>query len=144
VARSKWAVSIGVLALLLAAIAVITTAASSRGACGQVEFQRSCGRFGGATVFYGLVAIDLVTALCTGVLLLFRRKPPKLPITSSILIAGAVGTLFLPAIVLGKLGGAVLIMALPPVVAVLVLSASICSALWVAQAITRIPKRIVH
>lgn len=110
---------------------IVTTIASSRGACGDGDFRPSCGMFATAIVFYTLMAVDVLSEVATLALLVFRRRPPRLALAGFGLFV-VILSLWLPVLAGGKLAGAVFVMLLLPFTALLVLGASICSlaCLW--------------
>jgi hypothetical protein len=136
VGRPGRAVSVAIPLVFLAFAVVVTGIGESRGACGDGDLRPSCGMFATSIVLYSLAAVGALTALTTLVLLVLRRKPPKLAVVSSGLFVAAVSSLFLPVLAVGnKLAGAVVVMLLLPFAALLVLAASICSLVCLSQTI---------
>ena len=134
--RSGRVVSSAIPIAFLAFVAITTAVASSRGACGDGDLRPSCGMFATGVVLYSLVAVDLLSALTALVLLILGRRPPKPLIISSVLFIAAISSLLLPLHAVGnKLAGAVIVMFVFPLTALLALAASICSLVWLSQTI---------
>jgi len=92
--------------------------------------------FATGVVLYSLVAVDLLSALTALVLLILGRRPPKLLTISSVLFIAAISSLLLPLLAVGnKLAGATIVMFVFPLTALLALAASICSLVWLSQTI---------
>lgn len=84
------------------------------------------------------MAVDALSTLATLAYLLLRRRPPRLLSISSVLFLAAISSLLLPLLAAGnKLAGAVVVMAVLPLTALLTLAASICSLVCLSQTINR-------
>jgi hypothetical protein len=138
VRRSGRVFSAAIPVICIAFVAVVAKVAASEGACGNGDLRPSCGMFAMAIALYTAVAIGGLTTLATVALALLRRKPPRLLIISSVLLAAAISSLWLPVWAAGnKLAGAVVVMLVFPLSALLALAASICSVVWLSHAISR-------
>lgn len=123
----------------LAIVALIATAASSKGMCGDGDFRPSCGMFAFGVALYGALAIGAISTITVLVGIVVRRRVSLLLKSSAILYVSALLSLVLPvwAAAGSKLAGAIVVMAVLPVSLVLLSAALICIVLWAGRAWAR-------
>jgi hypothetical protein len=126
--------AIAMLAVIVGVTLATTVTAEHRGMCGDGDFRPPCAMFAVGLNIYGMIGVLAVATLATLVTYAFRRRPPVLLKTASILTIGAAGAFIVPVRAAGnKLEGAVVVMMVAPIFLTLVGLASFCVLLWLGE-----------
>lgn len=126
--------AIAMLAVIAGVTLATTVNAEYRGMCGDGDFRPPCAMFAVALNIYGMIGVSAVTTLATVITYAFRRRPPVLLRTASILGVAAVAAFFVPVRAAGnKLEGAIVVMTVAPIALTLLGVASFCVLLWLGK-----------
>ena len=134
VLRARMIAAVAMLTVMVGITLTATAAAEHRGICGVGDFRPSCAMFAVGLNIYGMIAVSAIATLATLVTYAFRRRPPVLVRTASILSLAGVGAFVVPVREAGnKLAGAIVVLMVAPVVLTLLGAASLCVLLWLAK-----------
>lgn len=135
--------ALSLLAIVVGISSAAAVVAGHRGMCGDGDFRPSCAMFAAALDIYGMIGLLAVTALATVVTFAVRRRPPALLKRASLLSGAALAVFLLSVRAAGnKLAGAIVVIAIAPVVLTLLGAASLCVLIWLLNMIEgRIERR---